>query len=194
MTTSPGCVALFAFVIREFRELFSPQKTTMKKILATIQGQDIHHEITCDYETVEFIGDMDIDCDGSGGNPYHDPYFQPDTSLHFPAKPNKLGKALHAETVPYVVVPPIVVKGTVGIVLGSLCEVSYQGHTVHAVVGDTGPTRKVGEGSPRLADLLGIPSNPNTGGVDAFDVTYKVHVGVPAVIDGITYELQRAGA
>ena len=166
----------------------------MKRILAIIQGQPITHEITCGNETVTFIGDMDIDCDGSGGNPFHDPCFQPDTSLHYPAKPNKLGRALWAEKVPFVVVPPIVVKGTVGIVLGSLCEVTYKGHTVHAVVGDTGPTQKVGEGSPALAELLGIPSNPNTGGIDDFSVTYKVHVGVPAVIDGNTYELQKAGA
>lgn len=158
----------------------------MKRILATIQGQDIHHEISNGYETVEFTGDMDIDCDGTGGNPFHDPCFQPDTRYHFQ------GKALHAEKVPYMVVPPIVIKGTVGIVLGALCEVTYRGKTALAVVGDSGPTRKVGEGSPRLAELLGINPNPNHGGTDDFAVHYKIHVGVPAVIDGVHYTLQPA--
>lgn len=163
----------------------------MKRIIATIQDQDIHHEIACDgYETVTFVGDMDIDCDGSGGNPHHDPCFQDDTTLHFPARPNPNGKALHAEAVPFVVVPPIVCKATRGKVLGSLCEVTYKGKTVEAVVGDIGPSKKVGEGSPRLAELLGIDGNPNHGGTDEFAVTYKVHVGIPAKIDGITYELQ----
>ena len=97
MTTSPGCVVLFAFVIREFRELFNPQKPAMKKILETIQGADIVQEIINGYETVTFTADADIDCDGSGSNPHHDPCFQPDTALHYPAKPSKLGKALCAE-------------------------------------------------------------------------------------------------
>lgn len=163
----------------------------MKRILATIQGQDIHHEIDqTGYETVTFVGDMDIDCDGIGGNPFRDPYFQPDTTLHYPARPNPGHKPLHAEKVPFVVVPPIVCRGTRGIVLGALCEVTFKGRTVHAVVGDIGPSRKVGEGSPRLAELLGINPNPNHGGTDEFAVTYKVHVGVPACIDGIPYQLQ----
>ena len=163
----------------------------MKRILAIIQGQQIVHEIDADEnETVTFFGDMDIDCDGIGGNPFKDPYFQADTTLHYPARPCKCGKPLWAEKVPFVVVPPIVVKGTRGIVMGSLCEVTYKGKTVQAVVGDSGPTKKVGEGSPRLAELLGINPNPNHGGTDEFVVKYKVHVGVPAAIDGIKYELQ----
>lgn len=157
----------------------------MKRILATIQGAEIHHEIdSAGYETVTFTADMDIDCDGSGGNPFHDPCFQPDTRLHHHGKP------LWAERVPYAVVPPIVISGTRGIVMGALCEVTYRGKTVFAVVGDSGPTRKVGEGSPRLAELLGIDPNPNHGGTDDFEVTYKIHVGIPAVIDGVHYELQ----
>lgn len=154
----------------------------MKRIIATIQGQDIHHEIDASgYETVEFIGDMDIDCDGAGGNPFHDPCFQPHTTY----KPD-----LVAEEVPFIVVPPIVVKATRGVVLGSLCEVTYKGRTEFAMVGDVGPTRKVGEGSPALAKLLGINPNPNHGGTDDFVVHYKIHVGLPAKIDGITYPLQ----
>ena len=155
---------------------------TMKRIIATIQGQDLIHEIDpSGYETVTFVGDMDIDCDGTGGNPFHDPYFQPHTSY----KPD-----LHAEVVPYVVVPPIVIRATRGVVMGCLAEVTYKGKVAFAVVGDVGPTRKVGEGSPALAERLGLSGNPNHGGTSDFVVTYKIHVGVPACIDGVTYNLQ----
>ena len=156
----------------------------MKRILATIQGAEIHHEIDATgYETAIWTADMDIDCDGTGGNPFHDPYFQPHTSY----KPD-----LHAEEVPFVVVPPIVIKGTVGIVMGSLVEVENlrNGKTAFAVVGDSGPTHKVGEGSPALAELLGLSGNPNHGGTSDFIIRYKVHVGVPAVVNGVTYKLQ----
>jgi hypothetical protein len=164
--------------------IFSP-KPTMKRIIGTLEGQDIHHEIAASgYETAWFYGDMDIDCDGSGGNPDNDPYFQSDTTLHYKGQP------LNAQTVPFIVVPPIVIKATRGVVLGALAEVTYKGKTVHAVVGDLGPTRKVGEGSPALAKLLGINPNANHGGVDEQTVLYKIHVGVPAVINGITYDLQ----
>ena len=161
----------------------------MKCIIATIQGADIIHQIDYSgYETVTFTADMDIDCDGSGGNPFHDPYFQPDTRLHFN------GKALCAETEPYMVVPPVIIKATKGIVMGSMCEVTYKGRTVVAVVGDSGPTKKVGEGSPALASLLGLDPNPNHGGTDKFEVTYKIHVGVPAVIGCRHYKLQPSSA
>lgn len=153
----------------------------MQRIIAIIQGQELIHCINGDSETVKFVADMDIDCDGIGGNPQRDPCFQPFTSL----KPD-----LNAEIIPFIVVPPIVIKATLGVVLGCHAEVTYKGITVAAVVGDDGPTRKIGEGSPALAKLLGINPNPINGGVDAFEVTYKIHVGVPAVINGITYKLQ----
>lgn len=164
----------------------------MKTLLATIQGADIwlYRDDTTGAEIVEFIADMDIDCDGSGGNPLHDPYFQPATRLHYKGQP------LHAETTPYVVVPPVVLSTTRGKVLGSKCEVQNINApsfgTVLAVVGDSGPRTKIGEGSPALAEALGLSGNPNHGGTSAHIIRYRIYVGVPAQVNGITFDLQSA--
>ncbi len=162
----------------------------MKTIIGTIQGSDIvliRDEVT-GAEIVTFTADMDIDCDGTGGNPFHDPYFQPDTRLH------SHGKALHAEVVPYAVVPPIVLQKTKGKVLGSMCYCTNIQNKKQAasVVGDSGPTRKIGEGSPALAERLGLSGNPNHGGTSDKIIRYEIHVGQRAVIDGVTYDLQGA--
>lgn len=162
----------------------------MKTILETIQGAEITllTDEATGQEIVDFVADMDVDCDGSGGNPHHDPCFQPDTRLHFQ------GKALHAETVPYVVVPPVVLRRTRGKVLGSACEVTntLNGKSTVAVVGDSGPTRKIGEGSPALCEALGLDPNPNHGGTSDRIIRYRIYVGRPAVVNGVTYDLQSA--
>jgi hypothetical protein len=156
------------------------------KLLDTIEGERISVITETGSEIVVFYGDADIDCDGSGGNPDHDPYFQPDTTLHYK------GKALNPYEVPFIVVPPVVVRRTKGIVMGSQAYISYKGITIPAVVGDLGPTRKVGEISVEAAKRLKIPWNPNWGGVEAKEVGYVVQVGVKAYVDGILYELQPA--
>lgn len=162
----------------------------MKDVIATIQGAEISRftDEANGSEVVDFVADMDVDCDGTGGNPHHDPFFQPDTRLHHD------GHALRAEAVPYVVVPPVVLQRTKGIVLGSLCECTNtkNGKVAQAVVGDSGPSRKIGEGSPRLCELLGLDPDPNHGGTSDFIIHYRIFVGKPAVIDGVTYELQPA--
>lgn len=162
----------------------------MKSILDTIQGCEIvlfRDEVT-GLEIVEFVADMDIDCDGLGGNSHGDPYFQPDTRLHFE------GKALVAEDVPYVVVPPVILAKTKGVALGSLCVCTNtrSGASYNAVVGDSGPTRKIGEGSPALATRLQLDPNPNHGGTSDHIIRYRIYVGQPARVDGITYTLQPA--
>lgn len=154
------------------------------KILDTVQNVLI---IEHSNSWVSFIGDLDVDCDGSGGNPDHDPYFQPDTTLHFK------DKALNAQEVPFIVVPPIVVRATKGIILGSQAYVTNlkTGVVIEAVVGDLGPTRKIGEGSPALAVLLGLSGNANYGGTSERIIGYEIDVGVPAIVTGITYSLQK---
>jgi hypothetical protein len=139
-------------------------------------------------ELVTFIADADIDCDGSGGNPEHDPYFQPETTLKVE------GKSLDAYKVPFVVVPPVVIKKTKGIVMGSLCliENTHTKEICIAVVGDVGPTRKVGELSPRAAGQISVDPNPVSGGESSFIVKYSIFVGIPAVIDGFTYPLRKS--
>ena len=154
-------------------------------ILGTIQTANVYLTVDSNgAEVVDFLADFDIDGDGSGGNPHHDPCFQPDTTLHH------AGQALNAERVPFVVVPPLVCQRTRGMVLGCLAVVTYRGRRAEAVVGDLGPAKKVGEGSPELARRLRIDPNPNHGGTDEFAVHYTIYVDVPAVIDGVTYQLR----
>lgn len=161
----------------------------MKTTIATIQGAEIilFREETTGAELVQFTADMDVDCDGSGGNPEKDPCFQPDTRLRF------MGRPLHAELIPYVVVPPVVLAKTNGRVLGCLCECRNMrnGRTARAVVGDSGPAAKVGEGSPALCRLLGLDDNPNRGGTQEFIIEYTIHVNTPAVVP-VTFNLQAA--
>ncbi|MEI6598301.1 MAG: hypothetical protein WCL22_04590, partial [bacterium] len=110
------------------------------KLLATIKNEGFE---SCIYEEadgrVHFLGDFDVDCDG-GSNPHHDPCWQPDTTLHLNGKP------IDAETVPFIVVPPVIVKSVIGIVMGCLAQVTNtrNGKSVLAVVADLGPSKKVG--------------------------------------------------
>lgn len=139
---------------------------------------------------VFFVADADIDCDGSGGNPDRDPYFQPDTTYHHN------GKALNAYEVPFIVVPPAIIRLTKQTVLGCAARLTYAktGKSCQCIVGDIGPTFKLGECSPAAAKLVGIPPSPVNGGVSDYDlVTYELWPGQVAKIDGITYALQRSG-
>lgn len=155
----------------------------MIRKIGSIQDCDIFED---EYGKVHFIADADVDCDGSGGNPHNDPFFQDDTTLH------QDGVALNAEVVPFIVVPPLIIKGVKGIVMGCQAKV-FNGRTkmsTVAVVGDIGPTRKVGEVSCECARRLGLSGNPNTGGTDDPVILYELWPGQPAVVDGITYTLQ----
>lgn len=137
---------------------------------------------------VWFVADMDIDCDGSGGNPDHDPDFQPDTTLH------QDGKAINPYVVAGVVVPGFLPKAVVGIVHGCKAKVTNLATmaTYYAVVHDDGPTRKDGEATPYLATKLGINPNPNNGGEDNPILLYEIWPGIPATVDGVQYTLQPA--
>lgn len=154
----------------------------MSRIIAIIQDHPISLN---DDGTVTFLAGANIDNDGSGGNPEHDPYHQDETSLRLN------GKSLNAQTVPYVVVPPAIIKGVAPVVLGCRAVVSYNGKQTEAVVGDIGPKAKVGEMSVACAKRLGINPSPISGGVSS-GVHYELHPGVPAVVDGITYPLQHS--
>jgi hypothetical protein len=156
------------------------------KLIALIQDTAILRAIVDGYEVVQFRAGMAIDADGSGGNLFSDPDFQPDTSLHYKGEP------LNANEVPYVVVPPIIIQRTVGVVLGCICRVTNlnTGVVVTAVVGDVGPRSKIGEGSIQLARLVGIPENPRTGGDSRPIIHYQIWPGMPATVNGITYDLQ----
>ena len=149
------------------------------KILATIEGFPITIN---DDGSISFSANGRIDGDGSGSS-HGDPDFQADTSLH-----HANGQALNADLESYCVVPPQIIMGVPGIVLGCKGQITYQGTTISAVVGDIGPHSKLGEMSIAAAAALGIPSSPTTGGIEGQGpgVHYQLWPGVAA--DG--YNLQ----
>ncbi|MET7285371.1 glycoside hydrolase family 75 protein [Streptomyces sp. NPDC005573] len=116
--------------------------------------------------------DMDIDCDGQRStncNEDRDPWYQDDTAFH-----QSDGKPLKAETLPYVVVPSsssIWNYAGAGIKGGGVVAVVYNNKVEYAVVGDTGPTKIIGEASYATAKALGIDPDPATGGAES-GVTY----------------------
>lgn len=126
-----------------------------------------------DGKQIRFTARGRIDDDGSGGA-HGDKFHESETSLKL------AGRSLNADAVRYIVVPPQIIRGVPPVVLGCLCEVSYNGTTAEAVVGDVGPHDRLGEMSRALAIALGIDSNPNTGGVDAPVVEYLLTPGVAA--------------
>lgn len=157
----------------------------MSKILATIEGCQV---VLGTDGKIHYTAKAAIDNDGSGGNPEHDPDFQSDTSLHHN------GKALNSETEKFIVVPPAIVQGVPGIILGCQAFVTNtkNGRFSAAVCGDIGPRAKLGEISVALAKALGINPSPNTGGEDAHVIEYTIEPGVPAVVEGEHYSLQRS--
>jgi hypothetical protein len=150
-------------------------------LIDTIEGCPI---ILNDSGIISFTAKAAIDGDGSGGNSYHDPDFQPDTSLH------NNGLPLNAETEHYIVVPPAIIQSVPSIILGSQAYVTFLGRTQPAVVGDIGPHDKLGEISIALAQALGIPPSPISGGISSHIVQYSIHPGSPATVNNTSYSLQ----
>jgi hypothetical protein len=85
-----------------------------------------------------------------------------------------------AETVPYIVVPPLVVQQTAGVVRGCKARVSWKGMSVDCVVADKGPGGKIGELSIAAARALGLPHSPRHGGTEKPEVFYELWPGVAA--------------
>ena len=153
----------------------------MSRIIAIIENEPI--AVNDAGTEVAWTAKAAIDGDGSGSS-HGDPDFQNDTSLHHDGKP------LNADVDRYIVVPPVIIQSVVGVVLGCAAEVTYNGKTVTAVVGDIGPRSKIGEMSIATAKALGIPSSPNTGGIEAHVVRYRIFPGFPAIVEGVEYQLQ----
>lgn len=131
----------------------------------------------------------------------HDPapgFYVSPTSLHLRDENGELyalsdpRRYVDAATVPFMVVPPQIIKGVAGIVLGCRGRITdtRTGRRVDVVVADAGPRTKDGEASIAAARLLGIPSSARTGGEDEPVFLYECWPGQPAVIDGVTYPLQ----
>jgi hypothetical protein len=84
-----------------------------------------------------------------------------------------------------------------GISLGDVEQVRYRGHNEYAIVGDSagGGSGIHGEGSYSLARALGIPDNPNTGGVGS-GVEYTIFPGSRSKVHGSINQrdINRVGA
>ena len=126
------------------------------------------------------------------------------TSLHLPGEdgkplpPSSPFKYVDAATVPFVVVPPMIIRGVAGVVLGCRAVVTNtrNGKSVEAVVADGGPSTKLGEISLACAKAIGVPAGEgsahpaNSGGIDEHVIHYRLFPGVAAVVNGVTYPLQ----
>jgi len=85
-----------------------------------------------------------------------------------------------SETVPYIVVPPLIIQKTAGIVRGCKARVTYAGKSMDCVVADKGPANKIGELSIAAARAIGIPPSPRKGGREKADVSYELWPGQAA--------------
>jgi hypothetical protein len=101
-------------------------------------------------------------------------------------------------TVPFIVVPPMIVRGVEGIVMGCRCIVTNTGNgrSVEAVVADRGPADHLGEISVACAKAIGVPTGTthpaNGGGAPSPTIAYRLFPGTSAVVNGVTYPLQHS--
>jgi len=98
-----------------------------------------------------------------------------------------------AASVPYIVLPSHWRRLAVGVVLGCKATVKdiKTGKVLNAAgVLDFGPRAKVGEASIACAQFFDVPASPKNGGTSEKRFIYTFFPGVPAVINGITYQLQ----
>jgi len=103
------------------------------------------------------------------------------TWYRYPGKlPSDPSAYVDAETIPYIVVPPIIVQQTAGVVRGCLAKVTFRGRSVDCVVADRGPAKRIGELSIAAARALGIPSSPRHGGTESPEVQYELWPGKAA--------------
>lgn len=128
------------------------------------------------------------------------------TSLHLPGKDGRKlpdsspFKYVDSATVPYIAVPPLIIRGVAGVVLGCRAVVTNtrNGKTVEAVVADSGPADHLGEISVACARAIGVGAREgaahpaNEGGTEDRIISYRVFPGVAAVVNGVTYPLQHS--
>lgn len=93
-----------------------------------------------------------------------------------------------SETVPYIVVPPLVIQATAGIVRGCKARVTLRDKSVECLVADKSPRTKIGELSIAAARAIGLNSSPRHGGTEKPELLYELWPGVAAP----GFELQRA--
>lgn len=97
-----------------------------------------------------------------------------------------------SETVPYIVVPSLIIQGVKGVVRGCKGRITntLNGKGVDCVTADKGPRTKIGELSIAACREIGIDPNPRSGGTERAILDYELWPGEPAVVNGRTYDLQ----
>ena len=97
-----------------------------------------------------------------------------------------------AVSVPYIVLPSHWRKQAIGVVLGCKATIydNKSGLTLECGVLDFGPRTKLGEASIAAAKFFDVPHSPKNGGTNVKRFVYRFFPGVPAVINGVTYQLQ----
>lgn len=134
------------------------------------------------------------------GAPYiqgpHDPapgYYVSPTSYIWPQfKKTDPFRYVDSETVPFAVTPPQIVRRVKPIVMGCRATIrdTSTNKVIEAVVGDGGPSGKIGEASMAAARSFGLNWSPKNGGTMEKRFVYTFYPGVPAVVNGVTYPLQ----
>jgi hypothetical protein len=83
---------------------------------------------------------------------------------------------IDSERIPFMVLPG---KHSNGAKLGDvcLCYNTTTGDNCYGIYADIGPGGKIGEGSMRMADALGLDSNPKTGGTQNKIIAYLLFPG-----------------
>ncbi len=123
-----------------------------------------HNTVFLKFETgvIFFDGKMAIDADGSQLSKARGGTDLPETAWHYPTPPRD---SVDSEHVPYIVLPSEFVarkysalRQGVGVQIGDIAAVVYNGRVRYALVADSGPACKIGEGSMKLHDELGNPA------------------------------------
>lgn len=98
------------------------------------------------------------------------------------------------EKISFCVVPPVIISGVSGVVMGAACRMTNlrNGKVSMGMVGDSGPSRKTGEVSPKAARELGLEPSPKNGGTDDPIIQYEIWPGVAAEVDGRKVPLMKA--
>jgi hypothetical protein len=153
--------------------------------VCTIEGCTVYKSFEYGVTRLAYVAKLHVDCDGMPYNKYQDPCYQRETSLFYSGSP------IDADKVPYIVVPPKVRNCVEPVVMGCMsfaCNLK-KGLVVNAVVADQGPPDKLGEASCECARRIGLDGNPNDGGTDEHEIFYLIWPGIPATVDGVTYNL-----
>ena len=127
-------------------------------------------------------------------DPYPGFYISPTAYQRIAFQKASPRRYLDSEKIEYVVVPGRLRKMVPPVVLGCHCVVTNlkNGKNCVAVCGDVGPSEKIGEGSIAVAHAIGIPFNARCGGIDEHCVKFELWPGVPATINGESFQLQAA--